>query len=219
MSSMPSSPVVDKTRKAPSPSPSPFRLEAEGTPPSCSILGSKRARLDGDLRREKTASDVFRPDGINFGSDRGGCMVKHGEVGGAPRSADVDSSRWSKGGSSSQWNGSGGHSAADGNQELGGRSATGRGGGMSAMHPSGMEVVVGGDRHEGGPISKYFMKGGGEGGFGVGVDAGSGTCSDQPGGGAVISSGFGAGGFPKNQWHQDQGGSNDDMLILYGSPS
>lgn len=106
----------------------------------------------------------------------------------------------------------------DGNQQHGRSSAAGfggLGGGISATHPSGMDVVVGGDRHETGPISAHQHQ--------CVLKDGIGTCGgggiDQPGGGAVISSGFGAGGFPKHQWHQDQGGSSDDMLILYGSPS
>ena len=82
---------------------------------------------------------------------------------------------------------------------------------MSATHPSGMDmdVVAGGGRHE------VVMKGS----CGIGIAVGAGSGNEQPGGGAVISSGFGAGGFPKHQWHQDQAGSSDDMLILYGSPS
>ena len=93
-------------------------------------------------------------------------------------------------------------------QDCGGTgSALGLGGGCSAEHPSGMDVVAGG---------------------GGGHETGNGPAEDKngwramaaiAGGSAVIASDFVAGGFPGHQWHQDQGGSTDDMLILYGSRS
>lgn len=89
------------------------------------------------------------------------------------------------------------------------------GGGCSAEHPSGMDVVEGGSGggHESG--SGLAEEQGGENGW-RGVLGGA-SMSTGAGGSAVILSKFGAGGFPGYQWNQDQGGSSDDMLILYGS--
>lgn len=91
--------------------------------------------------------------------------------------------------------------------DRGTNSAPALGGGGSAAHPTEMGVVVVGGGQESGLI---------KGGHGWRVLT---RGMGEAGGGAVIASGFGAGGFPQHQWHQDQGGSSDDMLILYGSPS
>lgn len=89
------------------------------------------------------------------------------------------------------------------------------GGGGSMEHPSGMDVVESGSGggHESGS-GPSEGKGGENGWRGV---FGGASMNTGAGGSAVILSRFGAGGFPGYQWHQDQGGSSDDMLILYGS--
>lgn len=197
-------------------------------------LGPKRARLDADLlhQQEEESARTGSPllsFGTNLGSDRGECLdtINHGTAEEVARNAGVAggggccSFLWSKDGDyqrAIQQSGNSDQSAEGGNQQHGhvGSNAAGLGGGISAKHPSGMDVVVGGDRHDTGPISEYVSDGGGA---EIGIGGGSGNGIGEPGGGAVISSGFGAGGFPKHPWHQDQGGSSDDMLILYGSPS
>lgn len=89
------------------------------------------------------------------------------------------------------------------------------GGGCSMEHPSGMDVVESGSGggHESGS-GPADGQGGDNGWRGV---LGGARTNTGAGGSAVILSRFGAGGFPGYQWHQDQGGSSDDMLILYGS--
>eukprot|EP00904_Undaria_pinnatifida_P007396 jgi/Undpi1/3787/HiC_scaffold_16.g07156.m1 len=99
----------------------------------------------------------------------------------------------------------------DGQQEeQSGNSTAGQGGGASAAHPNAMELAVGAGRQESQMVGDRGCPALGEGG---------GSGGGGAGGNVVISSGFGSGGFPKHPWHQDQGGSCDDMLILYGSPS
>lgn len=101
------------------------------------------------------------------------------------------------------------------------------GGGDSAAHPNAMVVATGGGEQQqqqrgGAPLSvggRVWPTLGTNGLSGRRQFWGKELTGAAGGGAAVISSGFGSGGFPQHRWHQDQGGSNDDMLILYGSPT
>lgn len=219
-----------------------FDLDGVPAAAAMSVRSSKRARLgpgDGATRWWETSStrtdsrpdpDAFSEENVGFqstwglyeeggdGKNNSATRSKGAAAGGGvgcctfrwPESTSTNAS------DSGRRNCSSGAShpgrGCEGQPEQGGSSTAGQqqGGGASAAHPSAMEVVVGGGRQESQMVGDHgcpVLEAGGDGeGGGAGGDV-------------VISSGFGSGGFPKHPWHQDQGGSCDDMLILYGSPS
>lgn len=155
--------------------------------------------------------------GMEIGSNWGICDAKHGAIE-AAESADDGSAflpggchfRRSKDSSTSNSNNTvniqrSGHFIQSAElprkQQYGGSNGTELGRGRSTGQSNEMDVIVAGDSQKTELINE---------------DEGSQGGTGER---AVISSGLEGAELSTHPWQQDQGGSSDDMLILYGSPS
>lgn len=161
--------------------------------------------------------DGDAPNGTEMGSNWAGKAAENADGGALPGCSHV---RWSKDNSTSnnpvsnQKNVNITQSTElQGKRQYGGGNVTGLVGGSNTEHSNGMDIAVGGDTQKTGVINDDH-------GWHTGLGGGGRNGSESGvGAHAVISSGLGVGGFSTHPWQQDQAGSSDDLLILYGSPS